>query len=274
MQKRFARPLAVALALAALVPARARAAEGDDDSLLGASVRAPGARVDDRAWLYNDPTRIAGDGASLGFARFTYSGGDSLTRPFAGNVGARGALLEAGGEVGLGHGLAVTALGAQSQAPDGPVRTGAVLGLRWSLLPAAFERTQLVVSGGVLRELGGAAGAWARVAVGHDEGPARVTAQVHAEHVFDGVRDGVDLMFTAGASLRVTEALRAGVEYVGQDLEETFADSAEGGARHLAGPVLSWVLLRDRLSLTGGPAVTFGSTPSRLLGRMGLSLQF
>ena len=34
-------------------------------------------------------------------------------------------------------------------------------------------------------------------------------------------------------------AFRAGVEYVGQDLEETFRDAAEGGARHFLGPIAS-----------------------------------
>lgn len=274
MQTRFARPLSTLLALVLLLPALARAGE-DDGSLFDASAYAPapGARIEDRAWLYNDPTRLAAQGRTVAVGRFTYSGGNSFTRPFAANIAERGALFEAGAEVGLGHGLALTALGAQSEGAASS-RTGAMFGVRWSVLPASVEKTQLVVSGGALRELAGAAGAWARVALGQDIGQARLAASVHAEHVFDGIRDGVDVMFTAGASMPVVEGLRAGVEYVGQDLEETFADAAEGGARHLAGPVLSAVLLRDRLSLTGGPAVAFGNSATRLVGRLGMSLQF
>lgn len=275
MQTRFARPLSTVLALILLLPALARAGEGDGESLLGtATTTAPpaGAKVEDRAWLYNDPTRLPAAGHTVAFGRFTYSGGNSLTRPFAANIAERGALFEAGAEVGLGHGLALTALGAQSQATTS--RTGAMVGLRWSLLPDSIENTQIVVSGGALRELGGSAGAWGRVAIGQDMGPARLAASVHAEHVFDPLRDPLDLMFTVGASLPVVDGLRAGVEYVGQDLEETFADSAEGGARHLAGPVVSAVLLGDRMSLTGGPALAFGNTTTRLVGRVGMSLQF
>jgi hypothetical protein len=179
-------------------------------------------------------------------------GGDSLTRPFAGNVAAPGALLEAGGEVGIGRGWSAVALGAQAEDAGGSSRTGALLGVRYSLLPETVRATQLVLSGGVLRELQGRGGAWARAALGHDEGRARLAVSVHGERIFDGARDAVDVMVTAGASFRLVESLRAGLEYVGQDLEGMVDDDAEGGARHIVGPMLAATLWNERLTLVGG----------------------
>jgi hypothetical protein len=271
----------IALALALLPAAAARADGAREESLLETTAAPPfetgRVRPVDRVWLYNDPARVAAQGTAVAITRFTYSGGNSPTRPFAANVGTHGALLEAGGEVGLGHGLAITAIGAEGQDSTGSARTGAVVGVRWALLPDApgsSNRTQLVVSGGVLRELAGSAGAWARLALGRDQGPARLAVSLHGERVFDGIRDSVDLMLTAGVSWRFTEIVRAGVEYVGQDLEEAVADAAEGGARHIAGPIVSAVFLDERLSLVAGPAVAFGRGQGRMLGRLGLALQF
>ena len=280
MQMRLG-PVGIALTLALLAPAVARAEGAPEESLLETTAAPPFAtqseRAADRVWLYNDPARVAAQGRAVAITRFTYSGGNSPTRPFAANVGTRGALLEAGGEVGLGHGLAITATGAEGQDSTGSARTGAVVGVRWALLPdapASGNRTQLVVSGGVLRELAGSAGAWARLALRRDQGPTRLALSLHGERIFDGIRDRLDVMLTAGASWRLTEMVRAGVEYVGQDLEEVVADAAEGGARHIAGPIVSASFLDERLSLVAGPAVAFGRGQGRVLGRMGLALQF
>ena len=60
-------------------------------------------------------------------------------------------------------------------------------------------------------------------------------------------------MVQAGASYRVAGAFRAGVEYVGQDLEESFSAGAEGGARHFVGPIASMQLLDNRFTVVAGP---------------------
>jgi YVTN family beta-propeller protein len=154
MQTRLG-PVGIALALALLPAAASRADGAPEESLLEISAAPPfeagrGVRPVDRVWLYNDPARVAAQGSAVAITRFTYSGGNSPTRPFAANVGTRGALLEAGGEVGLGHGLAITATGAEGQDATGSARTGAVVGVRWALLPDApgsSNRTQLVLSG-------------------------------------------------------------------------------------------------------------------------------
>jgi hypothetical protein len=81
-------------------------------------------------------------------------------------------------------------------------------------------------------------------------------------------------MVTAGANLRLAESLRAGIEYVGQDLEGVLEDEAEGGARHVLGPSLSAAFLGDRLSIAAGPAVALGAAQAHLLGRIALACQF
>lgn len=78
---------------------------------------------------------------------------------------------------------------------------------------------------------------------------------VHGEHIFADGRDPLDVMVDLGATYRVVGGFRAGFEWVGEDLEETFSPTAEGGARMFAGPVASLQLFRDRLTLVGGPGL-------------------
>ena len=266
---------AVALCMAAASGARAEEPAGLDDAALEAIASAGGstATAVDRSWLYNDPARIAAPGRAVGLMRVTYGGG-SPTRPFSGNLTTAGALVELGGEVGLVDGLSVLAIGAQGQDGSGSGQTGALLGLRWSVLPRALRRTQLVVSGGILRELQGSAGAWARASFGHDEGPARFAASLHGERLFAAGRDAIDLIVTAGATIRLLETVRVGVEYVGQDLEGIVDQEAERGPRHLVGPIVSAALFGQRMSASAGPALALGAGQTHLLGRAALTYQF
>lgn len=269
------RSAAFVIGLCAALASSARAEEVPTDEALEA-IASAGASTTvavDRSWLYNDPTRIAAPGRAVGLTRLTYGSG-SPTRAFAGNLNTAGALLEIGGEVGLADRVSAVAIGAQGQSATGSAQTGAMLGLRWSLLPRSLTATQLVVSGGFLRELQGNSGAWGRVSLGHDAGRARLALSVHGERVFAGARDRLDLMVNAGATVRVGETLRAGIEYVGQDLEGVLGDEADGGARHLIGPVVSAALFDQRVSVVAGPAVALGSSQGRVLGRIGVACQF
>ena len=62
---------------------------------------------------------------------------------------------------------------------------------------------------------------------------------------------------------------RAGVEWVGQDLEETFGDEAEGGARQFIGPTAALQLLQDRLTIVAGPSVGLSSRIAERAGPVG-----
>jgi hypothetical protein len=213
----------------------------------------------------------------------------------AGNTAVPGATMQAGGEVGLLPRVSVLAaaqigLGGSELAPAGAV--GAVAGLRLQLLPSEWRHLHLALSGGYLRQAwqgpaydddsgtwhpgstAGANGAWGQIAITGDAGPLRLGSTVHAEHVFADYRDGIDLMVQAGASYRVAGPFRAGVEYVGQDLEETITAAAEGGARHLVGPVASLQLLGERLTLVSGPALGLTTTSPTFVYRLAASYGF
>jgi hypothetical protein len=251
--------------------------------------------VIDRTWLYADDARVAVPLAVIATTSVSYTNVSSspsrMVSPsdapsgckapcnaynaLAANTATPGAMLQVGGEVGLARRISLLAiaqmgLGASELAPGAKV--GAIAGLRVDLLPAAGP-LHLVLGGGYLREAwqgpsysdasdtwhpgstGGADGGWARLSVAGDVGRLRLAATGYVEHVFAAFRDGLDVMVQAGASYHVVGPFRAGVEYVGQDLEETFAPVAEGGARHLLGPTASLQVLGDRLTIVSGPSV-------------------
>lgn len=194
----------------------------------------------------------------------------------AGNTATPGAVLLLGGELGLLSRLSVLALaqtGLGASQLSSSASMGAVAGLRLQLLPSEWRDVHLVLSAGYVREAwqgpshddatdtwragptNGADGGWGQLGITGDLGRLRLGATAHVERVFAAGRDGLDVMVQAGASYLFAGPFRAGLEYVGQDLEETFAAAAEGGARHLAGPVASVHVLSDRLSVVSGPAV-------------------
>jgi hypothetical protein len=234
---------------------------------------APGAAAD-ATWLLGDSDRVPAPLHAVAFSRFTFTSEGSPTRPFATGLGSPASTVELGGELGLLPGLSVVAVGLRGEEwSSRSAASGALAGLRWAPL-AAGAPLQLVASAGWLHELGGHEGAWGRVSLGWRSGDLRTTLAAHGEHVFAGGRDGIDLMVLAGASYGLTRWLRAGVEYVGQDLESALEDDAEGGARHLLGPTAALSLLGDRLTVTAGPAVALGGGSTHLLGRINLAAGF
>jgi hypothetical protein len=120
-------------------------------------------------------------------------------------------------------------------------------------------------------------GAWFQGAISGDIGRLRLVGNFHGEHIFANGRDPLDIMVDLGATYRLVGQLRAGVEWVGQDLEETFSPGAEGGARMFAGPIASYQLDSDRITIVGGPALgvsqTSGSAPN-FIGRIGAAYGF
>jgi hypothetical protein len=239
----------------------------------------------------NSPSRIVDPGDAPAGCGTPCNSYNSL----AANTGVPGAMLGVGGELGLLPRVSVmataqVALGEADVAPAGNL--GALLGVRVQLLPPSFEHLHLVLSAGYLREAwqgplhndatdtwkagspNGDNGAWGHLAISGDIGPLRLAGGVHAEHVFSDGRDAVDVMVQAGASYLVVGRFRAGIEYVGQDVEETFNAGAEGGSRHFVGPIASLQLLNDRLSLVAGPSIGLTSRSPDLLGRLGASYAF
>ncbi len=254
----------------------------------------------DRAWLYLDDARVADPGAVIGMTSVAYanvgSNPDPTSEPyraFAANTAQPGALASLGAEVGVLPRVSLEALGQVQLGGEGPgVNPGAIAGARFQLSPPSWRTVHVLASGGYLRETwsapgpgtevngapgkgsGGADGAWASFAVALDLERFRLGLTTLGEHVFAPGRDGVDIMVQAGVSYRVVSWFRAGVEWVGQDLEETFGDGAEGGARQFAGPTAALQLLQDRLTIVAGPAVGLSSGSPNVLGRLALAYGF
>jgi hypothetical protein len=229
-----------------------------------------------RPWLYLDDPSLPAPLRALAFTRATYTRDESPTRPFGANASRPGGVVEAGGEVGLLSGLSVAASGF---AGGDQVGFGALAGVRWEplrslgLAPEGTS-THAIVSGGYLRELNGGDGAWLRVSIAQDIQRLRLGATVHGEHVFVAGRDPVDVLVMLGASYAVAGPVRAGVEYVAEDLEETLSDEAEGGVRQFLGPQVAVDLLSKRLSIAAGPCVGIGPQSPAYSGRFSLAYEY
>jgi hypothetical protein len=283
--------LAVALAAGVLaVPAAVATARADEPTTVDKPRldEGSGKHQIDRTWLYVDDARVAPAWTAIGTTSVSYtrvgSNPDRVSapyKPFAFNTAQPGALVSAGGEVGLLPRVSVMALGQMAAGGEsGNPNAGAVAGVRVQLSPSSWQSVRLLVSGGYLREAwtadqpGGDNGVWAEGAIAGELHRLRLGLTAHGEHVFAEGRDGVDVMFKAGASYRIAGGFRTGIEWVGQDLEGSLQSDAEGGARQFLGPTASMQLLDDRLTMVAGPSLGLSERSPQLLGRFALSYGF
>jgi len=216
---------------------------------------------------------------------------------FAGNTAQPGGTTIITGELGVLPRLSVlgsvmVGFGGSGGVPSADV--GGTAGLRYQVLPSSFTHTHLVISGGYIREAynppvydddknpaawlpgqsGGVNAGYVQVAMSGDIGRLRLGGTFHGQHTFADGRDPLDIMVDLGASYRVAGTFRAGIEYVGQDLEETFSPAAEGGPRHFLGPVASLQLWHDRLTIVGGPSVGLSYISPDFVARVAASVAF
>ncbi len=243
----------------------------------------------------NSPTRVSYTAPDVP-ACITQSGQRSpCYSGLAANTAQPGGAASIGGELGLFprvslQALAVVGLGGVEGAPG--LTAGGTASLRVSVLPEAWRHLHLVLSGGYVREAwagpiysedsgkwlpgspSGDNGMFFQAAVSGDVQRLRLVGNVHGEHIFADGRDPLDVMVDIGASYRLVGTFRAGVEYVGQDLEEAVASGAEGGARHFVGPIASLQLFRERLTIVAGPSVGLSRLSPDFVGRVGASLGF
>lgn len=234
----------------------------------------------DRPFLFANDSRTPRALRGLATYRVTWgAAGNGALRPIgAGALGQAGFLHEFGGEVGLNDRLSLRAYGVLSDPSSGGLG-GPVTGtfgaeLRGRLLTTADQRHQLTVSVGALRELSGALALQARVVGTMRFGALRLVGDLLMERSTRRAADGVDVIVVAGASYALRPWLRAGVEYVGQDLEALWDDEEIEGARHMAGPVLALVSERHGLQLVMGPAFGLSSTSPGLVVRAGVQYTF
>jgi len=227
-----------------------------------------------RPWLFVDDATIPAPLAVVVTSRTTYTSGASrsVTRPFASNTSAPGGLQEFGAELGVLPMLSLQASGVLGFG-DG-LAAGMVGGLRFAPLSRTRSPFQLVLGGGYVRDRTADNGVYARVAATYDAGRLRLGTTLHGEHVFAQSRDDIDVLVTAGASVRVAGPVRAGVEYVGQDLEELVGDAAERGARHFIGPTLAFDALDHKLMFAAGPSAGLSAQSPRVVGRLSIAYAF
>jgi hypothetical protein len=265
------------------IPALAATARAEEPALVDLRTSADdGAKhAIDRTWLYLDDARVAAPAAAVAMTSASYTSVGSNPgriyahyKAFAFNTAQPGALLSVGGEAGLLPRMSIMALGQMGAGGEASnPSAGAIAGLRFQLSPPAWQSVRLVGSLGYLREAwtpdqpNGDNGAWVEAALSADFNRLRLGTAVHGEHVFAEGRDGVDVMVKAGA-------IRAGVEWIGQDLEEAVNDAREGGARQFVGPTASVQLLRDRLTVVAGPSIGLSERSPKLLGRLALAYGF
>ena len=271
----------VALPVVAVVllshPAFADEELGDNDIRKSAEFVPGQQQSGNGGWMFSESSRLPGQLQATMLSRLTYNGSGNPARPFASNLGSPGGMGEIGGEFGVTDWMAVQAVGVlgKDYTTNGG-STGATAGLRFGLLPRQRKHVQMVLNGGWVHELSGGNGAYGRLQLGLEFGRFRAQTSAHFEHIFETGRDAVDVMLTAGMSMRVVNWLRLGVEYVGQDFEGTFdPEEAEGGARHLVGPTVALTFMGDRLSIVGGPAWEVGGlNPGSVMARTALSYAF
>jgi hypothetical protein len=266
----------------------------------------------DRTWLYTDDARVAAPMTLTTTGSLSYTSvGNSPSRivtafpgctapcnsynSFGANTATPGGMFQIGGELGLVprlSAIAVAQVGTGGSDGVPSPNLGALAGLRFQVFPSEWRDLHLTLSGGYLREswqgpgfdddgatwrpgsASGDNGAWAQASFAADFQRVRVATTVHAEHVFSGGRDPMDVMVQAGASYRVAGDFRAGIEYVGQDIEESFAPGAEDGARHFIGPIASLQLFQRRFTVVAGPSVGLTAHSPDVLGRLGASYNF
>lgn len=263
------------LTCASLAASVARADDVPPDELRAPPPAEPA--IAPRSWVYMDDPTTPAPWHVTAFTRMTATGfAGTPTRPFGADIAHPGSVVEMGGELGLTPWLSLAATGYTSTlAGEGNGTLGTLVGVRLAPFASTWKTTHLVFSGGFLRDLSRDNGAWGRVSIAQDIGRARIGTTVHGEHVFATGRDGVDVMVMAGASYNVVGPLRAGVEYVAQDIEGA-VDRAEveGGMRHFIGPTASVELIGKRLTLNGGPAFGLSKGSPPVLGRVAIGYAF
>jgi hypothetical protein len=153
------------------------------------------------------------------------------------------------------------------------MRATAAVGGRFRFTQAGAPFQVGVVTTGY-RELAGALGVSARLAASYDFGNFRVAANAHLAHVFADGRDALDYLMFAGVSYAILPQLRLGAEWIGQDLEESFKDGAEGGAKSYLGPTVAVDLDHSRVQIVFAPSYGLSPQSARVLGRVGVVVGF
>jgi hypothetical protein len=128
---------------------------------------------------------------------------------------------------------------------------------------------------GYLQETGGISVLQAGGVFSKDIKKLNITSNVLFEKAFQEMRDAIDMFITAGISFKLADWLRAGFEYAGQDLEDLWEEEeAEGGARHIIGPVCALNFNQNRTQVLFTPAIVFSPLENGFMMRAMFSQSF
>jgi len=264
------RGAALALSLAAL----ARPARAADEPSFKSEAEPSRVTRQERPFAFAvDPSTPSAGVWSAGYA-FGLGSGVAADRPLPVNMASASGSSTFSVAVGATDRLAPFLSATLADAgTSSPTRSYAA-GLTWQVTHPAAPLRLTVTAGGMHEGESGANGATALVAASLEEGPLRFVANVRADKVFAAGRDSVDYLVVLGTAWRLGTAFRLGAEYVGQDLEETFADEAEGGARHALGPTLSLDLDGGRYQVAVGSGFGLTARSPRAVARGTVAVNF
>jgi len=204
-----------------------------------------------------DPTTPSAGTASVGYS-FGLGSGIAADRPLPVNMASASGSHTMSAAYGLSSRLAPFVSASFADVGTSTSTSSVSAGLTWQLTSPGAPLRASVSGAGVHEGTGGANGVSALAAASLDLGRLRIVGNVRADRLFAAGRDRLDTFVMAGATARVAGGLRAGVEYVGQDLEGMFAADAEGGARHAVGPTVALDLDGGRYQLAVGAGFGVG----------------
>jgi hypothetical protein len=128
---------------------------------------------------------------------------------------------------------------------------------------------------GLSRDWSNVKSAISRITLSFDRTKWLATGNLRFEKAFESSRDKLDFISSLGFQHRISNGLFLGFEAVGQDLEGFWEkDEAEGGAKLMLGPSVSFAPLNSKLSfaLSGGPvfyATRSNAIPSEAIREIG-----
>ncbi len=246
---------------------------------VGLLVPSVAAAVDERPFLFATDVGTPAPGGLVAGYRVTWGAATTgAVRPIgSAGLGHQGFLHEINAEVGLVDRVSAQAFGLVSPPDTGdtaPIAAAFGGAVRVRVLGRRGGPFQLTVAGGAMRDLSGYAAMQGRVVATGDIGRLRLTGDALVEHSLRPGADAVDLIVVAGASYAVVPWLRAGVEYVGQDLEGAFDDGEVEGVRHLVGPTVSFFSAAQRLQFVGGCGFGLSAQSPGVVARGGVVYTF
>lgn len=234
--------------------------------------------VDERPFVFATDARIADPGSFLAGYSITYGGvSNGAVRPIGTvSLGRQGVMNQINAEVGLVDRVSAQVFGLLASPDAGESNLAVSVGgaMRVRLLGTQNGPFQLTAAVGGLRDLSGYGAVQGRLVATGNLGRLRWTGDALVEHSMRPGADAVDLIVVAGATYAVLPWLRAGVEYVGQDLEGAFDPEEVEGVRHMVGPTVSFFSVEQRLQLVGGCGFGLSALSPGVVARGGVVYSF